>query len=144
MRLVPKGQAGDRGMIGVEGSQTSCRMMPFERFGAWQRAHYLALDVYKVSARWPVQERYGLISQARRAAYSIPSNIAEGSARRGSNEFARFLYIAVGSISELTYLLYLARDLRIPERRGMVRPRGAKNRHRETAVVPVLPSPKAL
>jgi len=98
-------------MIGVEGSQTSCRMMPFERFGAWQRAHYLALDVYKVSARWPVQERYGLSSQARRAAYSIPSNIAEGSARRGSNEFARFLNIALGSFSELTYLLYLARDL---------------------------------
>jgi len=98
-------------MIGVEGSQTSCRMMPFERFGPWQRAHYLALDVYKVSARWPVQERYGLISQARRAAYSIPSNIAEGSARRGSNEFARFLNIALGSFSELTYLLYLARDL---------------------------------
>jgi len=98
-------------MIGVEGSQTSCRMMPFERFGAWQRAHYLALDVYKVSARWPVQERYGLISQARRAGYSIPSNIAEGSARRGSNEFARFLNIALGSFSELTYLLYLARDL---------------------------------
>jgi four helix bundle protein len=86
-------------------------MMPFERFEAWRQAHGLALDVYKVSARWPVQERYGLISQARRAAYSIPSNIAEGTARRGSNEFARFLNIALGSFSELTYLLYLARDL---------------------------------
>jgi four helix bundle protein len=86
-------------------------MMPFERFEAWRQAHCLALDVYKVSARWPVQERYGLISQARRAAYSIPSNIAEGTARRGSNEFARFLNIALGSFSELTYLLYLARDL---------------------------------
>jgi len=86
-------------------------MMPFERFEAWRQAHCLALDVYKVSARWPVQERYGLISQARRAAYSIPSNIAEGTARRGSNEFARYLNIALGSFSELTYLLYLARDL---------------------------------
>src|SRR5512133_3854387 len=85
--------------------------MPFERLDAWREAHLLALDVYRASARWPPQERYGLVSQARRAAYSIPSNIAEGSARRGSKEFGRFLDIALGSCAELTYVLCLARDL---------------------------------
>ena len=86
-------------------------MMPFERFGAWREAHALALEVYRVTTRWPPQERYGLVTQARRAAYSIPSNIAEGSARRGRNEFGRFLDIALGSFSELRYHLLLARDL---------------------------------
>ena len=109
--LLRKGDEGSRGMTGVHGLGASCRMMPFEKFGAWQQAHGLALDVYKVSAQWPSPERYGLTSQARRAASSIPLNIAEGAARRGSKEFGRFLDIALGSFSELTYLLYLARDL---------------------------------
>jgi four helix bundle protein len=86
-------------------------MMPFERFKAWRLAHRLALDVYEVSSGWPARERYGLVSQARRAALSIPSNIAEGTAKRGEREFGRHLDIALGSLSELTYLLRLCLDL---------------------------------
>lgn len=74
-------------------------------------AHELALSVYRLSSTWPAHERYGLISQARRAAVSIPSNIAEGSAKRGRKEFGRHLDVALGSYAELNYLLRLARDL---------------------------------
>jgi four helix bundle protein len=86
-------------------------MMPFERFKAWRLAHRLALDVYEASSGWPARERYGLVSQARRAALSIPSNIAEGTAKRGEKEFGRHLDIALGSLSELTYLLRFCLDL---------------------------------
>ena len=67
--------------------------------------------VYQVTSIWPRKEEYGLIAQARRAAYSTAANIAEGSAKRGNREFCRFLNIALGSISELSYILLLARDL---------------------------------
>ncbi len=60
---------------------------------------------------WPANEQYGLISQARRAAYSASANIAEGSAKRGPREFRRYLDISLGSLSELSYILLLARDL---------------------------------
>lgn len=82
-----------------------------ERLKSWVACHELVLSVYRLTAEWPVRERYGLISQARRAAYSTAANIAEGSAKRGVPEFRRFLNIALGSISELTYILQLARDL---------------------------------
>ena len=87
----------------VRGQRHLGTMMPFERFKAWQVGHRLALDVYTASEGWPARERYGLVSQIRRAALSIPSNIAEGSAKRGHREFGRHLDIALGSLSELTY-----------------------------------------
>ena len=83
----------------------------YERLKAWVACHELVLAVYRVSSTWPSAERYGLTSQARRAAYSTAANIAEGSAKRGNGEFRRFMDITLGSISELTYLLRLARDL---------------------------------
>jgi four helix bundle protein len=86
-------------------------MTPFERLEAWQLCHSLVLAVYRLTANWPPTERYGLVSQVRRAAISIPTNVAEGAAKRGSREFRRFLDISLGSLSELTYLLRLARDL---------------------------------
>ena len=86
-------------------------MAPFERFHAWQQAHRLVVMVYQLSARWPSQERYGLTTQARRAAISIPTNIAEGAVKRGPREFRRYLDVSLGSLGELTYLLRLARDL---------------------------------
>ena len=58
--------------------------VPYERFDAWKMTHQLALRVYKVTESWPVSERYGLTIQIRRAALSAPTNIAEGSAKRGS------------------------------------------------------------
>jgi four helix bundle protein len=88
-------------------------MMPYERFEAWKVAHQLALEIYRITAQWPVTERYQLTSQTRRAALSAPTNIAEGAAKRGSREFRRFLDIARGSLSELSYLLLFSRDLGI-------------------------------
>ena len=88
-------------------------MVPYERFDAWKIAHQLALEVYEVTECWPVNERYGLTTQIRRAAISAPNNIAEGSAKRGSREFRRYLDIALGSLSEVRYLLRFTRDRKI-------------------------------
>jgi four helix bundle protein len=85
-------------------------MIAHERFEAWRSAHRLALEVYAATDRWPLSERYGLTSQVRRAALSIPTNIAEGAARHGRREFARFLNISLGSLAELSYLLAFSRD----------------------------------
>ncbi|MGH7703022.1 MAG: four helix bundle protein [Gemmatimonadales bacterium] len=84
--------------------------MPYERFDAWKRSHELALAIYAATRNWPRAELYGLTSQIRRAALSAPTNIAEGSAKRGRAEFRRFLDIALGSLSEVAYLLRFARD----------------------------------
>src|SRR3954462_7834868 len=73
--------------------------------------HSLALAVYRTTRKWPHHESYGLVSQARRAAYSAASNIAEGAAKRGAAEFKRFLNISLGSLAELSYVLLLAHDL---------------------------------
>jgi four helix bundle protein len=86
-------------------------MMPYERLQAWQVSHRLVQRIYQASHNWPKFELYGLTSQARRAAFSVPMNIAEGSAKRGSRELRRFLDISLGSLSELSYCIRLARDL---------------------------------
>lgn len=86
-------------------------MQDFRNLQVWQRGHELALAVYQVSARFPADERFGMTSQIRRAAVSIPTNIAEGSGRGGDTEFTRYLQIALGSASEVEYLLILAKDL---------------------------------
>src|SRR5215470_791334 len=88
-------------------------MMPYERFTAWQACHELALLVYRVTEHFPAHERYGLASQARRAAFSAAANITEGSAGRGNTEFRRFLDFALGSLSELAYTIRLAEDLKL-------------------------------
>jgi four helix bundle protein len=85
-------------------------MIAHERFEAWKSAHRLALEVYTATDRWPRNELYGLTSQARRAALSIPTNIAEGAARHGRREFARLLSISLGSLAELSYLLLFGRE----------------------------------
>ena len=77
----------------------------------WERAHRLTLDVYEATSTFPKGEQYGLTTQLRRAAASIPANIAEGCGRKGDAELARFLTIAMGSTNELDYHLLLARDL---------------------------------
>lgn len=88
-------------------------MNSYERLEAWQAAHQLVLLVYRKTRSFPTEERYGLTSQLRRAAFGIAANIAEGSAKRGAREFRRFLDIAVGSVAELTYALRLVRDLEL-------------------------------
>ncbi len=86
-------------------------MTSFDRLEAWNRCHELTLAIYGTTIAWPKHELYGLVGQVRRAAVSAEANIAEGSAKRGSREFRRYLDIAVGSLAELTCLLRLARDL---------------------------------
>ncbi len=85
-------------------------MRPFREFRVGEAAHRFALQVYAETRRFPPEERFGLTNQMRRAAVSIPSNIAEGSAR-GDTEFRQFLRIALGSAAELEYQLLLSRDL---------------------------------
>ena len=85
-------------------------MLRYERFEAWRRAHRLALDVFTATDCWPISERYGLTAQTRRAALSVPTNIAEGIGRQGRRELAHYLSISLGSLTELGYLLRFARD----------------------------------
>src|SRR5687768_7944121 len=85
-------------------------MVPYERFDSWKLTHRLALAIYEASEQWPVCERYGITAQIRRAALSAPTNIAEGSAKKGAREFRRYLDIALGSLSEVSYLLRFSRD----------------------------------
>ena len=89
--------------------------MRYERFRAWHAAHQLALQIYRMTDRWPSGERFGLTIQLRRAALSTPTNIAEGAAKRGPREFRRFLDMALGSLSEMSYLLRFSRDYGVLE-----------------------------
>jgi four helix bundle protein len=81
----------------------------FRTVKAWERSHRLVLDVYRLTASFPREEAYGLTSQIRRSASSIPTNIAEGCGR-GGGDLVRFCRIALGSASELEYQLMLAHD----------------------------------
>jgi four helix bundle protein len=86
-------------------------MRDFKKIQVWEKAHKLTLQLYKLTASFPKEELYGLTSQIRRAASSIPANIAEGCGRNTQVELARFIHIATGSASELEYHLILAHDL---------------------------------
>lgn len=86
-------------------------MQDFHKLVVWQKAHTWVLNVYKFTNRFPDTERFGLTSQLRRAAASIPANVAEGCGRGGRNEFSRFVQIAMGSASESEYHVLLAKDL---------------------------------
>ena len=86
-------------------------MKDFRDLQVWQKAHRLCLGIYKVTANYPKDERFGLTSQLRRAGVSIGANIAEGCGRRTDTDFARFLQIAMGSASEIEYLQLLSLDL---------------------------------
>lgn len=86
-------------------------MKDFRKLQVWERAHGLALRVYKASAGFPKEEIYGLTAQVRRPSVSIASNIAEGCGRNSDADFARMLQIAMGSASETEYQLLLSRDL---------------------------------
>jgi four helix bundle protein len=88
-------------------------LQSFRNLKVWEKSHLLTLDVYRSSRSFPRDEIYGLTSQMRRSAASIGANIAEGSCRKGDAEFGRFLYIAMGSASELEYHLILAHDLKM-------------------------------
>jgi len=88
-------------------------MKDFRGLRVWEKAHALTLSVYRASAAFPTEERYGLTSQLRRAAASIAANIAEACGRSTDGDFQRFLTIALGSAREVDYFLLLSRDLGI-------------------------------
>ncbi len=83
----------------------------FEQLEVWQVAHQLVLDVYRTTAHYPNEEKFGLVSQMRRAAVSVPANIAEGFKRRGLGDKTHFYNIAQSSLEELRYYFILSRDL---------------------------------
>lgn len=87
----------------------------YEDLLVWQRTIKLSLDVYGVTKHYPKDELYGLISQLRRSAISIPSNIAEGRSRGTKKDFCQFLRIALGSLSELDTQLLISKELRFIE-----------------------------
>jgi four helix bundle protein len=84
----------------------------FQDLEVWRKAQSLVLAVYKATNTFPRSEQFGVVSQLRRAAYSIPANLAEGYGRRSTKEFLQFLAIANGSAEELRYFLILSKDLR--------------------------------
>lgn len=77
----------------------------------WQKSYALCLEIYKLTEHFPKEERFGLVSQIRRAAVSIPSNIAEGYGRKTTADYVRMLYIANGSLCELETQILLSSDL---------------------------------
>jgi len=86
-------------------------MQDFKKLLVWQRGHKFALQIYGVTKTFPAEEKFGIISQMRRAALSIPTNIAEGCGRESNKELHRFLTIAMGSANEIQYLLLFVTDL---------------------------------
>jgi four helix bundle protein len=106
----------------VGGRWGGCRLMPgammvrpkaekFEDLDVWQKAHELVLETYKITKRFPSDEKFGLVSQMRRAAVSTAANIAEGFKKRGVKDKSNYYNIAQGSAKELRYYLTLAKDL---------------------------------
>ena len=87
------------------------RAKSFTDLIVWQKAHDFVLNVYKLTTSFPKNETYGLVSQFRRAAVSIPANISEGFVKKGKADKLRFYNIAQGSIQECKYYLILSKDL---------------------------------
>lgn len=84
---------------------------PHEKLIVWKEAHALCLEIYSQTKEYPTDERFRLVSQMCRSAYSIPMNIAEGNARRSKKEKLRFFEISQGSLEELHYQCLLSKDL---------------------------------
>lgn len=87
-------------------------MKDYRKLKVWERAHQIVLKTYQITESFPQTERYGLTSQIRRSASSVPINIAEGCGRATELDSAHFFQIALGSASELSYELLLAHDLK--------------------------------
>lgn len=87
-------------------------MKTHKNLDVWKNSRTFVTEVYKLTNAFPKEEIYGLTNQIRRSAVSVPSNIAEGSARQGNKEFIQFLYIALGSLAELETQLLIASDLK--------------------------------
>jgi four helix bundle protein len=90
-------------------------MQNYKDLKVWEKAHFFTLKVYEATGNFPREEVYGLTNQLRRAAFSVPANIAEGCGKHSKNDFAHFLNIALGSANESEYFLMLAKDLKYLE-----------------------------
>jgi four helix bundle protein len=86
-------------------------MSDYKKLRVWKYAHKLALEIYQITKVFPEEEKYGLVSQIRRAVSSIPTNIVEGCGQLDNSNLVRFLGIARGSAFELEYLILLSKDL---------------------------------
>ena len=86
--------------------------MEYEELEVYKKAHNFVLETYRVTKTFPKEERYRLIDQLIRSAYSIPSNIAEGNCRNTTKDYINFLYMARGSANEIKYFLLLSKDLK--------------------------------
>ena len=93
-------------------ANTLTMLKNFKELKVWQKAYQLCLDIYKLSQEFPSEEKFGLSSQIRRAAVSIPSNISEGYGRRTTPDYIRSLYISYGSCCELETQAQLSGDLK--------------------------------
>ena len=87
-------------------------MEKFKELKVWQKSHNLVIEAYQITKNFPKEEIYCLVNQMRRAAISIPANIAEGSKRKTSKDRGHFIIIAVTSLEELKYYFLLAADLK--------------------------------
>ena len=103
--MVPEGSRGQ----GFKGS--SEMLKNYKELNVWQKSYELCLKIYQITAKFPNEERYGLTSQIRRSAVSIPSNVAEGYGRKTTLDYIRMLYISYGSVCELETQILLAGDL---------------------------------
>ena len=86
-------------------------MRDFKKHDIWELSHQFTLEIYSITKNFPKDEFYGITSQIRRASASIPTNISEGCGRDSDAEFNRFLTIALGSATEVEYLITLSKDL---------------------------------
>lgn len=92
----------------------------YKELKVWQTSYQLCLTIYKTTKKFPQNERYGLLSQMRRASLSIPSNIAEGYGRKTTQDYIKYLYIAYGSTCELETQLLLSGDLGYIDKKKLV------------------------
>ena len=87
------------------------KLKSYRELEVWQRAHEMALMVFRLTERFPKSDQFGIVSQVRRAASAVPANIAEGFGRGTTKEFLRSLHIARGELEETRYFMLLSRDL---------------------------------
>jgi four helix bundle protein len=113
MPSIPAKTLVSRQLSAISRQLGEVSVQDFRDLKVWGKSHAVALATYKATEMFPAAERYGLTSQMRRSAASIPTNIAEGCVRSSDADFGRFLHIALGSASELEYLVLLAHDLRM-------------------------------
>ena len=99
------------GLRTIDYGQQTEKMRNYRKIQAWQLADDLTVNIYKITRGFPSEEKFGVISQIRRSAYSVPANISEGSARESKKDYLHFLYIARSSLTETQYFVHLSKRL---------------------------------